>query len=196
MIQFSWVKAKEVPWVLHKNSSSSSYFATKGSQPVCLDIGSQSGADEQIFIAVVYLESSCCGAPFLKRERICNLLVQFIVTFRSKSRRTHDHILLSHWDSRNLEGQVSVFMYLIKRVVQLYPRTLRLLFVASYDPQGYGGVILPRLHTGNKKILVSPTRLFIHSSGRSRVRDPMMWIHFSNLRNPSSLIKSWGLFGL
>jgi hypothetical protein len=29
-------------------------------------------------------------------RRACNLLIQFAVTLRSKSRRTHDHILLSH----------------------------------------------------------------------------------------------------
>jgi hypothetical protein len=41
-------------------------------------------------------------APTLTRGRICNLLVQLLldlaraVTLGSKSRRTHDHILLSH----------------------------------------------------------------------------------------------------
>jgi hypothetical protein len=33
-------------------------------------------------------------------------------------------------------------------VTQLYPRALDFLFAASYDSQGYGGVILTRLHTG------------------------------------------------
>jgi hypothetical protein len=37
-----------------------------------------------------------CGAPSLMRGWVCNLLVQFSVTLRAKSRRTHDHILLSH----------------------------------------------------------------------------------------------------
>jgi hypothetical protein len=35
-------------------------------------------------------------SPSLTRGRVCNLLVQFAVTLGSKSRRTHDHILLSH----------------------------------------------------------------------------------------------------
>jgi hypothetical protein len=33
-------------------------------------------------------------------------------------------------------------------MVQLYPRALGSLSVASYDSQGYGGGILSRLHTG------------------------------------------------
>jgi hypothetical protein len=48
------------------------------------------------FFTVGYLRSSCCGAPSLTRGRVCTLLVQFTFTLRSKSRRTHDHILLSH----------------------------------------------------------------------------------------------------
>jgi hypothetical protein len=65
------------------------------SRPVCLGVVPQSGAHDQIFITVGHLRSSCCGAPFLTRGRVCNLLAQFAVTLQSKSRRTHDHILLS-----------------------------------------------------------------------------------------------------
>jgi hypothetical protein len=58
----------------------------------------------------------------------------------------HDHILLSqNRDSRNLEGQVPVFISSRNRVSQLYPQALSSLFVASYDSQGG---IRPRLHTG------------------------------------------------
>jgi hypothetical protein len=48
------------------------------------------------------LRSCWCVAPSLTREWVCNLLVQLFlilaraVTLGSKSRRTHDHILLSH----------------------------------------------------------------------------------------------------
>jgi hypothetical protein len=76
-----------------------------------------------------------------------------------KSRRTHDHILLSHLrpcftvrDSPNLESQVPVFIPLpTNRVAPLYLRALRSLFVASYETQGHGGNILTRLHTGQIK---------------------------------------------
>jgi hypothetical protein len=76
-------------------------------------------------ITVGHLRYSCCGAPSLTRGRVCNLLIQFAINLRRKSRRTHDHILLF-----NL-------------------RLLSSLFVASYDSQGYGGGILlvTRLHT-------------------------------------------------
>jgi hypothetical protein len=37
-------------------------------------------------------------------------------------------------------------------MTQLYPQALGSLFVASYDSQGYGGGIGPRLHTGLSRI--------------------------------------------
>jgi hypothetical protein len=74
------------------------------------------------------------------------------VILGSESRGTHDHILLSLIrDSLNLEGQVPRFISPRDRVAQLYPQALGSLFVASYDSQGYGGVIRPRLHTGSSK---------------------------------------------
>jgi hypothetical protein len=63
---------------------------------VSFDVGLPSGAHGQIFITVGHLRSSRCAAPCLTRGRVCNLLVQFAVTLRSKSRRTHNHILQSH----------------------------------------------------------------------------------------------------
>jgi hypothetical protein len=71
------------------------------------------------------------------------------VNLRSESRSAHDHILLPQIrDSPNLEGQVPVFISPRNRVVQFYPQALGSLFAASYDSQGCGGVIQPRLHTG------------------------------------------------
>jgi hypothetical protein len=49
----------------------------------------------------------------------------------------------------NLEDQVPVFMSPSDKVVQLYPQAPGSLFIASYDSQGYGGIILIRLHMGN-----------------------------------------------
>jgi hypothetical protein len=69
------------------------------------------------------------------------------VILRSESGWTHDHILLSQiQDSPNLEGQVPVFMYPRKRVAKLYPQALGSLFIASYDSQGYGWGIWPRVN--------------------------------------------------
>jgi hypothetical protein len=71
------------------------------------------------------------------------------VILRAESRGTHEHILLSQIrGSSNLEGQVPVFISFRNRVTRLYPQALGSLFVASYDSQGYGGGIRPRLHTG------------------------------------------------
>jgi hypothetical protein len=44
-------------------------------------------------------------------------------------------------------------------MAQLKPQALGSLFVASYDSQGYGGVIPPRLNTGLKtQFLLDPVR--------------------------------------
>jgi hypothetical protein len=72
------------------------------SWPVCLGFGLPSETPDQIFFSVWQLCVSWCGASSLTREWVCNLLVQLLlgfataVTLGSKSRRTHEHILLSH----------------------------------------------------------------------------------------------------
>jgi hypothetical protein len=90
----------------------------------------------------------------MTRGRVCRLLLLLVLTsaviFGSEFRGTRDRILLSQIrDSRNLEGQVTVFISPRNRVAQLYTQALGSLFVASYDSQGYGGGIRPRLHTGD-----------------------------------------------
>jgi hypothetical protein len=71
------------------------------------------------------------------------------VTLGSDSHGTQDRILLSQFpDSPNLEDQVPVFISSKNCLAQLYPRALGSLLFASNDPQGYGGGILTRLHTG------------------------------------------------
>jgi hypothetical protein len=71
------------------------------------------------------------------------------VILRSESSSTHNHILLIQIrDCHNLHGEVPVFICPRNRMARLCPQTLGSLFVASYDLQGYGGGIRPRLHTG------------------------------------------------
>jgi hypothetical protein len=53
-------------------------------------------------------------------------------------------------DSPNLDGPVPVFTSPRNRVARLYPQAMGSLFITSYDLQGYGGGIRPRLHTGSK----------------------------------------------
>jgi hypothetical protein len=84
------------------------------------------------------------------------LALSSAVILRSESRGTHDHISLSQIrGSSNLQGQVPVFISLRNRVAQLYPRALGSLSVASYDSQGYGGGIRPRLHMGSSQVSYS-----------------------------------------
>jgi hypothetical protein len=76
------------------------------------------------------------------------LVLASAVILKSESRGTYDHILLCQIrDSPNLEGQVPVFISPRNGVAQLYPQAPGSLFIASYDSQGYGGGIRPRLHT-------------------------------------------------
>jgi hypothetical protein len=93
-----------------------------------------------------------CGALSDER-RVCRskLLLALVsaVILRSKSRGTHDHILLSQiLDCHNLDGEVPVFISPRNRVAQLYPPGLGSLFVASYDSHDCSGYIRTRLHTG------------------------------------------------
>jgi hypothetical protein len=92
-------------------------------------------------------------ASSVTRGWVCRLQLLLVlasaVTLRSESLGTHDHILLSlirH--SPKLEVQVLVFISPRNRVTQFYPQALGSLFFASYDSQGYGGGIRPRLLTG------------------------------------------------
>jgi hypothetical protein len=98
------------------------------SQPVYL------GASLYVqMISVWQLWVSWCGAPSLTRGWVCNLLVQLLlglaraVTLWSKSRRTHEHILLSHL--RLLQPGVPGW--------PSYPQAMGFLFIASYESQGY-----------------------------------------------------------
>jgi hypothetical protein len=96
---------------------------------------------------ILYVTSS------LTRGWVCSLLFLMVlasaVILGFESRGTHDHILLSQIrDSPNLGGQVPVFLSPMSRVARLYPQAPGVLFVASYDSQGYGGGVRTRLHTG------------------------------------------------
>jgi hypothetical protein len=114
-------------------------------RPVCLGVG----PPDQIFISVGHLRSSYCEAPSLTRGRVCKLLVQFAVTLRYKSRRTHDRILLYQLRLPPPGGPGPRIYIPRNRVAQLHPRALGSFFDASYDWQGYGGGILSRLYTGH-----------------------------------------------
>jgi hypothetical protein len=100
------------------------------SRLLCLGIKYPYGAYDQIFITVRRLRVCWFGALSLMRGRVCRLQLLLAlasaVILESESCGTHDHILVS---------QIRDF---------------------SYDSQGYGGGIRPRLHTGYAKWSNSP----------------------------------------
>jgi hypothetical protein len=103
---------------------------------------------------------SWCVAPSLTRGWICNILIQLFlvlpraVTLGSKSRRTHDHLLLSHLRLPQPGGPGPCIYIPQKQGGPVISPGTGFPFVASYDSQGCGGGILTRLHTG-KIFLVS-----------------------------------------
>jgi hypothetical protein len=105
------------------SSQSQSHIATDGqsiNKPWCR---APSGAHDQIFITVWQLRSCFCGAPSLTRGRVCLL---------------HMLLVLAQSSNPSPLGLAIIFYYL---------RFETFLFVASYDSQGHGGGIRPRLHT-------------------------------------------------
>jgi hypothetical protein len=96
------------------------------SRPVYLAIKHPSAVYDQIFITIRQLRVCWCGALSLTRGRVCYLQLLLAlasaVIVGSECCGTRDHILLSQ--IRDLS------------------------FFASYDSQGYGGGIRPRLHMG------------------------------------------------
>jgi hypothetical protein len=135
------------------HSQSQSYFTTGCLHPIS---SSWRQAPWDSRPAFFFQLNTCFHSPYvtfsLTRGWVCSLQLPVLastIILRSESRETHDHILLSQIrDSPNLESQVPVFISPRNMVAQLYPQALGSLFVASYDSQGYGGGIRPRLHTG------------------------------------------------
>jgi hypothetical protein len=128
------------------------------SRPVCLGVRRPSGTCDQFFflLEIFFRQLHVCYfvAPSLTRGRVCNLLYNCFwalpeqsILGRSLAELTTIFYCLI-WDSTHLDGQVPVFISTRNRVVQLYPRALDSLYVASYDSLGYCGGILTRLHTG------------------------------------------------
>jgi hypothetical protein len=120
------------------SGSGSGYFATDGQ--------SASLSWMEAVTRYLLLLDICClhieGRPLLTRGRVCNVLLQFVVTLRFKSRRTHDHILPSHlrpyftvsYETPTTCRARSLYLYPPGTGWPSYtPRALGSLFVASFD---------------------------------------------------------------
>jgi hypothetical protein len=95
----------------------------------------------QIFITLIQLWSCLRGAPSLMIGRVCLLYMLLAlvsaVFLGSESLGTRDHMLQSQ--------------------IRDFP------FVASYDSQGHGGDIRPRLHTGTCLVKIDTVKCLIYS---------------------------------
>jgi hypothetical protein len=109
-------------------------------------------------------------SPSLTRGWVSNLLVQLFlvlaraVTLGSKSRRTHDHILLSHLRLSQPGGPGPCIYIPQEHGGPVIPPGTGFPFVASYNSQGCSGGILTRLHTGTD-IALFPQRPFSRRYG-------------------------------
>jgi hypothetical protein len=110
----------------------------------------------RFLFSVWRLRVSWCGAPSLTRGRVCNLLVQLLlslaraVTLGSKYRRTNDHMLLSHLRLHQPWRSGPRIYIPQQQGGPVIPPATGFSFVASHDSHGYGGGILARLHTGTR----------------------------------------------
>jgi hypothetical protein len=132
-ILLAWVWVWVWVWVL-------CYDQRSAGQSV-LEQSTHLGLTTRSLLHVWQLRSCSCGAPSLTRGRVCPfymlLALASAVFLGSESLGTRDHILLSQiWDFH---------------------------FVASYDSQGHGGGIRPRLHTGMLLALASAVLYNFHA---------------------------------
>jgi hypothetical protein len=138
-----WILLRLTEWT-KSASPSPSHIATDGQSVSMSSCRAPSGAHDQIFITVWQLRSCFCGATSLTRGRVCLSLMLLVLAsanfLGSESLGARGHILLSQiWD---------------------FP------FVASFDSQGPGGSIRPRLPHGHLNFQTCPS--FI-SSGRTEL---------------------------
>jgi hypothetical protein len=115
-------------------SRSRNYFTTDGQSVGMSWCRAHSGTCDQILLPVGRLLSESCGfvsVGALSDERTS---LQFAVQSLNGSSSAGPLTILYHLirDSRNLEGQILLFISPRNRVAQLYPRALGSLYVVSY----------------------------------------------------------------
>jgi hypothetical protein len=134
----------------------------------------------RFLFSVWWLRVSWCVAPSLTRGWVCNLLVPLllglarVVTLGLNSRRTHDHILLSHLRLPQPGGPGPRIYIPQEKCGLVIPPGTGFPFVASYDSQGCGGGILTRLHMGRSPrglILFGYTSVIPAAHGANVIKD-------------------------
>jgi hypothetical protein len=133
----------------------------------------------------------------LTTGRVFNLLKQLLlvlartVTLGSKSCRTNDHILSSHLRLPQPGGPGPRIYISQEQGGPIYPplRTLGPLSIASYDLEGYGDVILTRLHTGQKSSFhICPVINWFQCLRKHNPSNPVsIFFYFSSEKNYSSV---------
>jgi hypothetical protein len=119
------------------------------SRPVCLGVRPYFWFDDRIFFLFFSLFwhslDSWIVAPSPTRARVCSLQCS-----HSLVRDTQGSVIIlnSHLRIPNLEGHVVVFISPRKRVSQSYSPGSGFAFRLLLHSQGYGKVILTRLHMG------------------------------------------------
>jgi hypothetical protein len=107
-------------------SQNQSHIATDGQSVSKSRCSAPAGAHDQIFTTVRQLRSCFCEAPSMTRGRFCILY------------------MLLGLPAQSFSGPIALGL-----ATKFYClRFETSLFVASYDSQGHGGSIRPRLHTG------------------------------------------------
>jgi hypothetical protein len=105
------------------------------------------------------------------REMVCRLQLLLVlfraVILRSESRGTRDHILLSQIRDSQTWRARSPYLYPPGTGWPSYTPGTGSLSVASYDSQGYSGVIRTRLHAGKLLTLEFNSHIFSRHGPRS-----------------------------
>jgi hypothetical protein len=185
----------------------------KVSRQVCLGIGHPPAAHDQILITVGRLQFPSRGSPSLTRGRVCNLIVLVLlcltsfVTLGSKSRRSWDHILLSHLrlgslsvapDSHDYSGGNSI----LTRVFEAFDwkdwTISRTVFKTARDPAEVLNILLHRSVNllGYIEVRIRICRLYAHVSFQPSQRMLFVRVHTwtthkASLQRPWRLIRLW-----
>jgi hypothetical protein len=118
------------------------------SRQVCLGVGLPSGTHDQIFFCFENCGFLAVWRPLWSEDGSVVYSYSWFWALPEQSLLGPSPTELRPYFTVSFEGQIPLFISRRNRVTQLYPQALSSLFVASYDPQGYSGVILTHIYYG------------------------------------------------